>query len=91
MNKIQITVKFFATRKDQLGVSKSKMLLQEGTDVDTVLKDLITQHPELVKKIDCAFVLLNEVYALPYAILKEGDTLSIILPVMASGESPPIY
>ena len=83
MNEIKITIKIFAMRTDKLSINESKMLLQEGTDVYTVLQDLITQHPKLVKKIDCAFVVLNDVYALPYDILKEGDTLTIILPVMA--------
>ena len=82
MNEIKITVKIFAMRADKLSINESKMLLQEDTDVYTVLKDLIILQTKLAKKIDSAFVVLNDVYALPYDILKEGDTLTIILPAM---------
>lgn len=81
MNGIKITIKFFALLKEKLGESESTILLPKGADVDKALKELMAQHPELAKMIDCSFVALNEEYALQYAILKEGDTLAIIPPV----------
>jgi molybdopterin converting factor small subunit len=48
--------------------------------MDYLLKDLINQYPELAKKIDYSFIVLNEEYPLKYTPLKEGDVIAIIPP-----------
>ena len=80
MGQIRVTIKFFASMRAITGEREKTLFLPEDSNMDYLLKDLKNQYPELAKKIDCSFIVLNEEYPLIYTPLKEGDVIAIIPP-----------
>ena len=52
------------------GEREKTLFLPEDSNMDYLLKDLKNQYPELAKKIDYSFIVLNEEYPLKYTPLK---------------------
>ena len=80
MSQIKVTIKFFTSMRAITGEREKTLFLPEDSNMDYLLKDLKNQYPELAKKIDYSFIVLNEEYPLKYTPLKEGDVIAIIPP-----------
>ena len=78
MSQIKVTIKFFTSMRAITGEREKTLFLPVDSNMDYLLKDLKNQYPELAKKIDYSFIVLNEEYPLKNTPLKEGDVIAII-------------
>ena len=75
-----VTVRFFASYADSLGVPSMVMDLDEGATVSDVMQ-AVTRLPGASKLPPSPLVAVNHSYASPSRILVGGDEVAVIPPV----------
>ncbi len=75
-----ITVRFFASYADQLGVKHAELLLGDSASVADVLAS-VSMLPGADAIPPGPLVAVNHVYASPKTALKAGDEVALIPPV----------
>ncbi len=74
-------MKFFASYKEALGLDELDLELDEGTDVNSLLEILRSDHPKLGNLLETLVVSVNLEYAGYETKLKDGDEIALLPPV----------
>lgn len=78
---MKVRLLLFAVLRDITGKSEAELALADGTRANDVWQTLRSQHPQLSAYAQPPMVAVNEAYAAPETILRDGDELAFIPPV----------
>jgi molybdopterin synthase catalytic subunit len=78
---MRVRLLFFAVLRDIAGHGDAELELPEGTRPREVWQQLRAQHSELAGYEQPPLTAINESYASPDDVLREGDELAFIPPV----------
>lgn len=83
---MQIKVLLFATLRDLVGVRQQMLEIAEAGTINTVRDLLIEKYPHVRDNLRVALAAVNQEFAAPQTVLKEGDEVAFFPPV--SGGEP---
>lgn len=78
---MKVRLLFFAVLRDIAGSDERDLTLDEGTTAADVWQSLRTSYAKLADYTQPPMVAINETYATPDAVLRDGDELAFIPPV----------
>ncbi|HEX8254703.1 MAG TPA: molybdopterin converting factor subunit 1 [Thermoanaerobaculia bacterium] len=78
---MKVRLLFFAVLRDIAGSDERDLVLDEGTTAADVWQSLRTSYAKLADYTQPPMIAINETYAAPDAVLREGDELAFIPPV----------
>jgi molybdopterin converting factor subunit 1 len=78
---MKVRLLYFAVLRDITGSSESELSLAEGTRAGDVWKTMREQYGQLARYEQPPLIAINETYARPDALLRDGDELAFIPPV----------
>lgn len=81
MRGMKVRLLYFAVLRDIAGTGEDELSLAEGTTARDVWNQLRDSHAKLIAFNDPPLVAINEAYAQPDAVLRDGDELAFIPPV----------
>ncbi len=81
MPAMKVRLLFFAVLRDIAGSDERQLELREGTTAREVWQSLRESHAKLADYTQPPMVAINEAYAAPDAVLRDGDELAFIPPV----------
>lgn len=81
MAAMKVRLLFFAVLRDIAGTDTQELTLSEGTRARDVWQTLRETYARLADYAQPPMIAINETYASPDAILREGDELAFIPPV----------
>ena len=81
MPAMKVRLLFFAVLRDIAGTDARELALSEGTTARDVWQSLRTQYAKLTDYTQPPMIAINETYAAPETILRDGDELAFIPPV----------
>ena len=81
MPAMTVRLLFFAVLRDITGTDQRELALAEGTTAHDVWQSLRTQYAKLTDYTQPPMIAVNESYAAPETILRDGDELAFIPPV----------
>jgi molybdopterin synthase catalytic subunit len=88
---MQITVLLFATLKDIAGQSRISLLLDEKATVADVRRAMVERFPRIAANLDAAISAVNQEYAFPDDVVKQGDEVAFFPPVSGGQGYPEIF
>ncbi|MBV8516792.1 MAG: MoaD/ThiS family protein [Acidobacteria bacterium] len=78
---MKVRLLFFAVLRDIAGADTRDLVLAEGTTARDVWQSLRDEHPLLHDYLQPPMTAINESYAAPDSVLRDGDELAFIPPV----------
>ena len=78
---MNVRLLYFAVLKDITGKSEADMSLKDGTRAEDVWQALRAQYVQLADYRQPPMIAVNESYATPDTVLRDGDELAFIPPV----------
>lgn len=81
MLRMKVRLLFFAVLRDIAGADQRELALAEGTTALEVWESLRRSYAKLADYSQPPMIAINESYATPDAILRDGDELAFIPPV----------
>jgi molybdopterin converting factor subunit 1 len=78
---MKVRLLFFAVLRDIAGADERDLTLDEGTTAGEVWQSLRRTYMQLAEYTQPPMIAVNESYAAPETILREGDELAFIPPV----------
>ena len=81
MPRMKVRLLFFAVLRDIAGTDAKELALDEGTTARDVWQSLRTQYAKLTDYTQPPLIAVNESYAGPETVLRDGDELAFIPPV----------
>ena len=81
MNRMKVRLLFFAVLRDIAGSDERELAIDEGTTASDVWESLRRTYAKLADYTQPPMIAINESYAAPDAILRDGDELAFIPPV----------
>ena len=81
MPAMKVRLLFFAVLRDIAGADARELVLAEGTTARDVWQSLRGELPKLADYVQPPMIAVNETYAEPETVLREGDELAFIPPV----------
>jgi len=81
MRAMKVRLLFFAVLRDIAGTDARELSLAEGTTARDVWQTLRDMYAQLADYAQPPMIAVNECYAEPETILREGDELAFIPPV----------
>ncbi len=81
MRSMKVRLLFFAVLRDIAGADERELSLDEGTTANEVWESLRQSYAKLAGYTQPPMVAINESYAAPDAVLRDGDELAFIPPV----------
>jgi molybdopterin converting factor subunit 1 len=81
MRAMKVRLLFFAVLRDIAGSDERELSLQEGATAADVWQSLRATYTKLADYTQPPMVAINETYASPDAVLRDGDELAFIPPV----------
>jgi len=81
MRAMKVRLLFFAVLRDIAGSDERELSLQEGTTAHEVWQSLRKSYAKLADYTQPPMIAINETYAAPEAVLRDGDELAFIPPV----------
>jgi len=87
---MNITVRFFAIMREQLGKSVETLSVDEGTTAGEIFGLATRDVPRLAGLERAVMVMVNEEYVEPDHVLREGDEVALIPPV-SGGAEPKLF
>ncbi|HEX2835937.1 MAG TPA: molybdopterin converting factor subunit 1 [Thermoanaerobaculia bacterium] len=78
---MKVRLLFFAVLRDIAGTDERELTLRDGATARDVWNALRTEFARLTDYIDPPMTAVNEEYAEPDQVLREGDELAFIPPV----------
>ena len=78
---MNVRLLYFAVLRDIAGKSDDELTLPEGTRARDVWESLRNKHARLADYVQPPMTAINESYASPDAVLRDGDELAFIPPV----------
>ena len=86
---MNVTVRYFAIMREQLGRSVEQLTLPEGTTAGEIFALATRDAPRLAGLGRAVMVMVNEEYVPPDHVLRDGDEVALIPPV--SGGQPTLF
>jgi MoaE-MoaD fusion protein len=87
---MNITVRYFAIMREQLGKSVESLSMNDGTTAGDIF-DIVTRDvPRLAGLRKAVMVMVNEEYVEPGHLLQDGDDVALIPPV-SGGDHPKLF
>lgn len=81
MDPMTVRLLFFAVLRDIAGSDARDLTLREGTTAREVWESLRATHGRLADYAQPPMIAINETYASPDVVLRDGDELAFIPPV----------
>jgi molybdopterin converting factor subunit 1 len=81
MPAMKVRLLFFAVLRDIAGTDERELALSEGTTANDVWESLRGSHAQLAGYTQPPMIAINESYAAPDSVLRDGDELAFIPPV----------
>jgi molybdopterin converting factor subunit 1 len=81
MRAVKVRLLYFAVLRDIAGTDQRDLELAGGTTARQVWQSLRDEHPKLADYTEPPLTAINESYATPDTVLREGDELAFIPPV----------
>ncbi len=81
MPAMKVRLLFFAVLRDIAGSDERELALDEGTTAHDVWQSLRKSYGKLADYTQPPMIAINETYAAPDAVLRDGDELAFIPPV----------
>lgn len=81
MRNMKVRLLFFAVLRDIAGTDTRELALTEGTTARDVWQLLRGQYAKLTGYTQPPMIAINESYATPETVLRDGDELAFIPPV----------
>ena len=81
MRTMKVRLLFFAVLRDIAGNDERELSLEEGTTAHDVWESLRKSYVKLADYTQPPMIAINETYAAPEAVLRDGDELAFIPPV----------
>jgi molybdopterin converting factor subunit 1 len=81
MTRMKVRLLFFAVLRDIAGSDEQVLAVDEGTTARDVWESLRRSYAKLAAYKQPPMIAINESYAAPDAILRDGDELAFIPPV----------
>lgn len=78
---MKVRLLFFAVLRDITGSDARDLTLDDGTTARQVWESLRTSYVKLAEYAQPPMVAINETYAMPDDVLRDGDELAFIPPV----------
>ncbi|HUP48745.1 MAG TPA: MoaD/ThiS family protein [Thermoanaerobaculia bacterium] len=78
---MKVRILYFAILRDITGRSDSELTLPEGTRAGEVWTSMRRQYAQLAAYEPPPLIAVNEAYARPETVLRDGDELAFIPPV----------
>lgn len=78
---MNVRLLYFAVLRDITGRSEADMSLREGTSAADVWQSLREKYAQLADYRNPPMIAVNETYARPDTVLRDGDELAFIPPV----------
>jgi molybdopterin converting factor subunit 1 len=78
---IRISVRLFATLREEAGVDRLPLELRDGATTEEAWQGLLRQHPTLAPRRAYLTAAVNRRYAAWEDVLAEGDEIAFIPPV----------
>jgi molybdopterin synthase catalytic subunit len=78
---MKVRLLFFAVLRDIAGADERELTLADGTTAAEVWQSLRTSYAKLADYTQPPMIAINQTYAAPGAVLREGDELAFIPPV----------
>ncbi|HKR63734.1 MAG TPA: molybdopterin converting factor subunit 1 [Thermoanaerobaculia bacterium] len=78
---MNVRLLFFAVLRDIAGTDARELVLADGTRAREVWEMLRAQHAQLADYVQPPMIAINETYAAPETVLRDGDELAFIPPV----------
>ena len=78
---MNVRVLYFAVLRDITGKNQSDLSLRDGARAGEVWQQLRDRHAELAEYRRPPMIAINETYATPDTVLRDGDELAFIPPV----------
>lgn len=84
---ITVDLRYFAAMREALGRSSERLDVPAGTTAGAVLGHLVAEQPRLERMRSIVMVMVNQAYASPDTVLREGDEVAFIPPVSGGASS----
>jgi molybdopterin converting factor subunit 1 len=81
MRRMKVRLLFFAVLRDIAGADARELALPDGTTASEVWQSLRSEFARLADYAHPPMIAVNEAYAQPDTVLREGDELAFIPPV----------
>ena len=81
MRTMTVRLLFFAVLRDIAGTDERELALADGTSAGDVWQSLRGQYAKLSDYTQPPMIAINETYATPETVLRDGDELAFIPPV----------
>jgi molybdopterin synthase catalytic subunit len=81
MQRMKVRLLFFAVLRDIAGSDEQELAVAEGTTAREVWESLRRTYARLSAYTQPPMIAINESYAAPEAVLRDGDELAFIPPV----------
>ena len=81
MPRMKVRLLFFAVLRDIAGSDEQELAVDEGTTARDVWESLRRTYAQLAAYTQPPMIAINESYAAPDAVLRDGDELAFIPPV----------
>jgi molybdopterin converting factor subunit 1 len=81
MRTMKVRLLFFAVLRDIAGTAERELALASGTTAQDVWQSLRSQYAKLADYTQPPMIAVNESYAGPDTVLRDGDELAFIPPV----------
>lgn len=85
---MQITMRYFALWREELGHEEETREVAPGTTVTALIDGIVAGHPRLVALRRSTMFMLNQEYVEPGQALSEGDEVAVIPPVSGGSGAP---
>jgi molybdopterin converting factor subunit 1 len=85
---MKITVLYFATFRDLVGLREEIINLSEGSTVEDFKSQLVKLHPNVEKSLSTVVIAINREFAFPGDVIKDGDEVAVFPPVSGGKDAP---
>lgn len=82
---MRIVTRFFANTRDIVGSGEVRLRVADGTTLKGLLEHLFVKHPRLRPFEETMLVAVNQEFAEPATVLRDGDEIAIMPPVSGGG------
>lgn len=83
---MRVRVRLFATYREIVGSRDLLWTLEEGSTVEAFLKSFLLTYPRLAGLRDTMMFAVNQAFAVPQAVLHEGDEVALLPPVSGGAQ-----
>ena len=85
---MKIDVQLFATLRDRAGAKAVSIDISDGATVAQLIERVAATYPALAPALPSAIVAVNQEFAFPPTLLREGDEVALFPPVSGGSEFP---